>query len=464
MSISNIDLSTFKQNFDSLQANKEQYGEVHTDFVLINDMLKLIPLKYYKNPNLKWLDPCCGRGYFTMILYKKLFESLQGIIPDQQKRHDHIICNMIYMIEINPIYFTLLKTLFGEKSNIYCKDFLENTQKFDIIIGNPPFNCRGLIKVPTNNQLNKKFDGKSCWQSFIKQAFSSLNPKGLLLFITPSIWMKNDHPMFSYMLQYSIKKIHTMTNTETNKLFHGQAQTPTCYFLVSNIKKTNTTVSIYDKSIKKYVQYNTLISKSLYFSSLPLFAISIIQKIQPFVIKYGYLKVKKTSMRPDYKGLDISSYKTEQYPYPNISTCRLNGLNPRLIINYSNKKCVYADQPKIVLAHKMYGFPYYDKEGKYGISNRDNYVILNKKDEDLIQLTQFLSSKFILTLFEATRYRMKYLERYIFEMIPDITYISDFPKTISDISISTFFKLNKMERNLIDTYHKKKYNINSLKF
>ena len=45
-------------------------------------------------------------------------------------------------------------------------------------------------------------------------------------------------------------------------------------------------------------------------------------------------------------------------------------------------------------------------------------------------------------------------------MIPDITYISDFPKTISDISISTFFKLNKMERNLIDTYHKKKYNIN----
>ena len=94
---------------------------MHTDFVLINDMLKLIPLKYYKNPNLKWLDPCCGRGYFTMILYKKLFESLQGIIPDQQKRHDHIICNMIYMIEINPIYFTLLKTIFGEKSNIYCK-------------------------------------------------------------------------------------------------------------------------------------------------------------------------------------------------------------------------------------------------------------------------------------------------------------------------------------------------------
>ena len=40
MSISNIDLSTFKQNFDSLQANKERYGEVHTDFVLINNMLK----------------------------------------------------------------------------------------------------------------------------------------------------------------------------------------------------------------------------------------------------------------------------------------------------------------------------------------------------------------------------------------------------------------------------------------
>ena len=52
---------------------------------------------------------------------------------------------------------------------------------------------------------------------------------------------------------------------------------------------------------------------------------------------------------------------------------------------------------------------FYDKEGKYGISNRDNFVILHKSDKDFIKLKQFLSTKFIISLFEATRYRMKYL-------------------------------------------------------
>ena len=46
MSILNTDLSTFKQNFDSLQANKEQYGEVHTDFVLINEAKIAEGIKY----------------------------------------------------------------------------------------------------------------------------------------------------------------------------------------------------------------------------------------------------------------------------------------------------------------------------------------------------------------------------------------------------------------------------------
>ena len=74
-----------------------------------------------------------------------------------------------------------------------------------------------------------------------------------------------------------------------------------------------------------------------------------------------------------------------------------------------------------------------------------------------ILLKQILSTKLILTLFEATRYRMKYLEKHIFDMIPDITRIPDFPEEITDKTISKFFKLNKAERNLINTFHKKQY-------
>ena len=105
MSILSLDIDSFEQDFSS--KNKDTLGEVHTDFKLIINMLNLIPVKYYKNPKLKWLDPCCGRGYFVMILYKKLFEHLT-MIENEEKRHNHIIENMIYMIEINSEHMSNL--------------------------------------------------------------------------------------------------------------------------------------------------------------------------------------------------------------------------------------------------------------------------------------------------------------------------------------------------------------------
>jgi hypothetical protein len=118
---------------------------------------------------------------------------------------------------------------------------------------------------------------------------------------------------------------------------------------------------------------------------------------------------------------------------------------------------VHANQPKLVLAHKMYGFPYYDVSGVYGISNRDNYVILNKTPEDFVKLQQFFSTKFALYIFEATRYRMKYLEKYIFNMIPDITVIPDFPSDINDETIAMYFSLSNTEIKAIQNHTKKAY-------
>ena len=123
MSILNLDLSTYKQNFEVSAKNKQLYGEVHTDFKLINNMLDLIPKKYYENPNLTWLDPCCGRGYFTIVLYKRLFSSLSKLFPEPKKRHEHIITNMIHMIELNSNFIPSLKNIFGENSNIYNENF-----------------------------------------------------------------------------------------------------------------------------------------------------------------------------------------------------------------------------------------------------------------------------------------------------------------------------------------------------
>ena len=63
-------------------------------------------------------------------------------------------------------------------------------------------------------------------------------------------------------------------------------------------------------------------------------------------------------------------------------------------------------------------------DGLLLISNRDSYVIpLNNTDytnHEIQILIDYLNSPFIILLFEATRYRMKYLEKYVFELIPNI--------------------------------------------
>jgi len=271
----------------------------------------------------------------------------------------------------------------------------------------------------------------------------------------PSIWLKPDkQKLYEFLMQYDIQRINCFSNTTTNAIFQGNAQTPSCFFLLTKRPSTNI-ISIYDFSIKKYVNY--------YLNNgtpIPVFGQEIINKLQPFCyIPYepaNILSVIKTNMPP--KGTILSSIKNEKYPFANITTCKLNNDNsPKLIINYSNKQLNYSGIPKLILAHKMYGFPYLDISGQYGISNRDNYVIIKNNIEDLRNIQRFLSTKTALYLFETTRYRMKYLEKYVFQLIPDISRLIDFPDHITDETIADYFKFNEQDRESIKNLHKKQY-------
>ena len=153
----------------------------------------------------------------------------------------------------------------------------------------------------------------------------------------------------------------------------------------------------------------------------------------------------------------MSSTLSSTFYYSNIKTCILEKNKPELVFNYSDKPCPFHGKPKIVLAHKMYGFPYIDIGGIYGISNRDNYVILERNLLDMVRISDFLSTKLALYLFECTRYRMKYLEKYIFELIPDITKIPNFPEYITDESAAEFFGFSLEENEGIQKLHKKTY-------
>lgn len=456
----NIDTKLFnlqeKQNFTPPYENKTMYGEVNTPYSLIEEMLSLFPKSIFKNPHIKWLDPACGCGYFPMVLYNILMTSLKEEIPCREKRKRHILTNMIYMCEINNNNIKQLKKLFGEDANILHLDFLSTSlrdfglkDKFDVIIGNPPYNGNGLKKVPTNSSLNKKQDGITLWHRFIKHSMSLLKDDGYMNMIVPSIWMKPDKAkMYQYMTQYKIHNIKCFTNTETKLMFKGQAQTPTCYFLLQKCI-TDDSLSLYDAIDDAYKHFS-LLNKRI---PIPLMGVSIVNKMLHFVQQYGCLTVKKTNLSP--KGVILSDVKDDRHQYSNVKTCKLDGLQPYIVKQYSNKPCAFHGEKKIILSHKMYGFPFIDKDGIYGISNRDNYVITGYTHDEFTKINKFLQCKCVLFLFETTRYRMKYLEKYVFEYIPNIIEINDFPKEITDTSINTFFGFSPNEIQHMMNFHKK---------
>ena len=332
------------------------------------------------------------------------------------------------------------------------EDFLIYKPKieFDYIIGNPPYNSNGMKKVPTNNKLNKKQDGKTIWHSFIKRAVSLLKRNGGLVFIVPSIWMKPDKAeMYHYLTSYKLEKIKCLTNTKTNSIFSGEAQTPTCMFYLIN-KKSTPSIQLYDKDANVYIDY--LLKNN---QAIPIFGQKVMRKLTKFLSKAGCIKVHKTNMPS--KTTILSPCRTDKCTYPNIKTCLLNGLDAKIIINYSNIPQAFYKKNKLVLAHKMYGFPYIDYCGDYGISNRDNYVITDYTIKELKILQSFFATKTALYFFESTRYRMKYLEKYVFELIPNILNLPDFPQEITDESIAEYFGFDEEDQNNINSLHKKNY-------
>ena len=413
--------------------NKEKYGEVLTPNNLVKDMLKLLPEAVFKNKNFKWLDPGAGTGNISQCIIDK--------IASEQQKNTSDILKLVDMIEINDEHIPTLKSKFGENANIIHGNFLEHDNKYDVICGNPPFNFNGSRKVPTaSSNISKKDDGKTIWIDFTKKAISLLKPNGYLLFILPSIWLKPDKAkMYQYLTQFRIHKIHCFSNTDANKLFKNECQTPCCFFLLQKCPSIKE-VLLYDKDISKYIPFY-LANPNV---PIPVFGASIVNLVYEFTQKIGNLRVDKSNMPS--KNNEIRLLKTKTHKFKNIHTCMLDGLHPKLSFRYSSKPCLYYTKPKLVLAHGMYGFPYLDTKGKYGISNRDKFIIYDYSLYELKIIKDFLSTKFALYLFEATRYRMKFLEKYIFDLMPDIPKMPNLPTDINDDTLAEYFSLTKEQR------------------
>jgi len=425
---------------------KESFGEINTPFSLVKEMLSLFPQDFLFNKNNKWLDPGCGQGNISWILY----QTLSSKISDTK----HILNNMLFMLELNEKREKDIREKFNNENINYISSnfiFYQPTHKFNAIICNPPFNFGGNIKTPTNNNQEKKEDGFNSWCDFVIKALEILEDDGYMCFIVPALWLKPDKAGIYYkLLKYKLHYIKSFSASETNQIFKKQAQTPTTLFLLQKtlVKKNN--LSLFCSQERKYISFNLKKNKPI-----PMTNINLLNKMNNLVNLYGNINVVKTNMPS--KSCNFSLLQSKEYPYKCIRTVTLikkynnqdNSLNyfnsmdkiGERKIEWSDEMCDGYGIPKIILAHKMFGMPFLDISGEYGISNRDNYYIFNYTIDELSLIFQFLSHPLIINIYDTTRYRMRYLEKYAFEYIPDITKIPDFYNNLNNNKFENIFNM-----------------------
>lgn len=269
--------------------------EIFTPTKIANAILDTLPKNIWSNSNIKFLDPVCKTGIFLREIASRLNIGLKKTIPDDKKRANHIFTKQIFGIAITELTSLMTRrTLYYSRNplgnNSICKNFKDknaniffknNTHtwdkndsceycgakkivydrgvkletyvypflhtneifenmKFDVIIGNPPY------------QLEDGGFGKSAspiYHKFVEQAIR-LNPTYLTMII-PARWYSGGKGLDEFrdkmLNDERISEIHDFPST--SDCFPGlNIRGGVCYFLWDKNHKGKTKIFNYKDS------------------------------------------------------------------------------------------------------------------------------------------------------------------------------------------------------------------------
>jgi len=404
---------------------KDKFGEVFTPPNLIKEMLDKLPESVWKDKDYKWLDPANGIGNFPMIVYFKLMKELDSV--PLNKRSDHIIKNMLYMVELNPKNVAISCEIFGKDANIFCDSFLTKdnksvnprindefgVEKFDIIMGNPPFQ-----KEKKEGSGNK--GGRDLYPYFITKGFDVLKPNGYMVLITPRKWRAPDKKgeikaTSDILMNKQILYLKILDKKYTSQVFNGISALVD-YFVVQNVNVTKNTTVVDEMGIE-----TSSMIKNLPF--IPNYNLENIQKI--LTDKDNGINIIYN--RSDY-GNDkahVKNKKSVTYKHPIRHSEHKDGSIKNFWTNDDTKinketGYKYFGTRKVILTKNVWPYPYNDYKGNYGMSNYSFGIPIKSKKEDDAkkegdEIVRAIESDNFRKIISATKWSSGYTEQNMFK-------------------------------------------------
>lgn len=304
----------YERNLD-IKTRKEK-GIYYTPYIVVEYILNNTLKKHdiVDNPYPKILDLSCGCGNFLIeaydILYKKFYENVDNL---NEKYGDgfisednislHIIKNCIFGVDIDKDALEILKNQFIKilecdlyniqndlntlenkdledkdlkyknlqnkfEFNIFCGDSLRinlkdifGVDKFDYIVGNPPYIGQKLLDNEYKKFLYKEYEDVyknkgDLYFCFYKRILGLLNQDGLAGIITPRYFMQS--PSGKYLRKYLVdnSNINIIIDFLGANLFNGLG-IASCIVIFEH-KKTNL-----DIESKNYINLYKIIDENI---------------------------------------------------------------------------------------------------------------------------------------------------------------------------------------------------------
>jgi hypothetical protein len=433
---------------DCLKPNKKEtqlYGEVFTPMNIIYEMLDNLNKNYINTYNksiftikdFKWFDPAVGMGNFIVAVYLRLYQGLKDQIPNDRERKQHIIENMLYMSELNKKNVFICQQVFDindeYKLNLYQGDTLQfnpkdifKVDKFDVILGNPPYN-KGGIRSHTGKQLGDK--NETIWTKFIEKSFQWLNSNGFLLFINPLSWLKKSHSLHNIILEKHIIWMKLWDNSQSKLMIN--ADIPISLYILHNklnINKNTTEIISIMKRRNLTTISNEYLNKDY---SIPLAYHTIFNKLLNFI--------EKNNCKLEYNTKTIKSTGTKirlpsNYTIEDMWAVDTYTIKDGIMVKKVNEKHIDMDKRKLIISNKASFNGAFIDDGKLSLTGSDKFYIMGDNLEVILKL---LSYKLCDIISHFTKYRQDFLEREVFTYIPDIRKLG----ILDIIDIKDFYNL-----------------------